>query len=84
MQSELPPITAEQIRSAALSFPADTGLGADNLAPRALAALPLQQLAKLAHLFNECEAKGEWPDRWKLVLIVLLPTSLTAAPPPPR
>ena len=67
------PITGEMIREAALSFPIDTGLGADNLAPRAIARLSMKKLDALARLFMECEARGDWDKAVELVLIVLLP-----------
>ena len=65
---ELPPLDAFSMRAAALSFPADTGLGADNIAPRALARLSDSALEALARL----EA-GSWCQVLSLVLIVLLP-----------
>ena len=40
LDSSAPPITPRMLRTASLSFPAGTGLGADNVAPRAYAALP--------------------------------------------
>ena len=43
------------------------------MALRAIAALPEGQLRALADLLNACEATGTWPERWRLVLIVLLP-----------
>ena len=61
------------MREAALRFPADTGVGADNVAARALASLPSRMLDELAALLNQCEDQGGWPERWQLVLIVLLP-----------
>ena len=73
IDSGLPPITAESIRSAAATFPPGTGLGADNMAPRALTALPDWQLQILADVLNEAEKTGTWPSRWNLVVIVLLP-----------
>ena len=53
--TSLPPLTAQDIRAAAETVPHDTGLGADNLAPRAIAALPTQQLQHLADLLNSIE-----------------------------
>ena len=43
-----PPLAARCLADAAASFPAGTGLGADNLAPRALARLPPDGLDELA------------------------------------
>ena len=69
MQTMLP----EAIVVAAESFP--TGLGADNIAPRAFARLSSQALVALAALFMAFEAQGKWCEVLNLVLIVLLPKS---------
>ena len=73
LPSDLPPLPATDLKMAAMTFPPHTGLGADNLAPRALASLPHQQLQTLAHLLNLCEKEGRWRRQWTMVLIVLLP-----------
>ena len=70
---QVTPITANDLREAARTFPAGTGRGADDMAPRAVASVPKTQLAKLAQLLNECEKQGRWPQSCELVLIVLLP-----------
>ena len=63
------------MRKAARSFPADTGLGADNVAPRAIARLSDQAILALIALLEAFEASGSWCDALDLVLIVLLPKS---------
>ena len=61
------------IRAAALSFAIHTGLGADNLAPRAIARLSENAIQALVLLFLAFEKLGEWCAILDLVLIVLLP-----------
>ena len=61
------------MRAACLSFPAATGLGADNISPRALARLSDPTLARLAALLHAAERLGQWPPSMRLVSIVLLP-----------
>lgn len=68
-----PPTSPEQIRKAALSFPIHTGLGADNVAPRAIARLSDEALIALTLLFQAFEKCGQWCGALNLVLIVLLP-----------
>ena len=67
------PLIGEFILRAALSFPAHTGLGADNASPRAFARLSVAALHALARLFMLLEAVGTWPSILRLVFIVLLP-----------
>ena len=55
----LPTPTPEQIIAACLTFPAGTGLGADNISPRAIARLPHDHLLLLlARILTAAEAKG--------------------------
>eukprot|EP00973_Karenia_brevis_P025146 3467985-Karenia_brevis.AAC.1 len=61
------------IVAAATSFPTGTGLGADNISPRAFCRLSAQALVALAVLFTAFEKHGRWCDTLNLVLIVLLP-----------
>ena len=68
-------LTVEAIRAAAASFPAGTGLGVDNISPRALLRLSDEALAALASLLMAIERHGEWPPELHLVLIVLLAKS---------
>ena len=58
---------------AAKTFPAHTGLGSDNFAPRALERLSDESLQALATILNRAEQSGEWCKALQLVLIVLLP-----------
>ena len=60
---------------AATSFPIGTGLGADNISPRAITRLSAAGICALAALFMAFEAKGDWCQVLNLVLIVLLPKS---------
>ena len=61
------------ILEAAMTFPADTGLGHDNVSPRAFARLSYNALSALAALYLAFERYGAWADLLNLVLIVLLP-----------
>ena len=69
----LQPLTGADIKLAASSFPAATGVGADAISPRAIARLPDQMLEELAALFMLAEDTGDWSTALTLVLIVLLP-----------
>ena len=69
---DLEPLTAALLRKAARTFPTGTGLGADNVAPRAHEHLPEHSLQSVANLPNRCEYEGRWPARWELVLICLI------------
>ena len=70
---ELEALTVPELKQAALSFPADTGLGADNISPRALARLSDEALASLIRILHLAEKQGKWPKELDLVMIVLLP-----------
>ena len=63
----------EAIVAAAQSFPLGTGLGADNIAPRAFARLSGDALLALTILFAAFEEAGSWCSTLDLVMIVLLP-----------
>ena len=52
---ELPALTADAIRAAAKSFPAGTGLGVDNISPRAIARLSDEAIDTLAAILMNCE-----------------------------
>ena len=67
------PITLWALDTAAASFPAGTGLGADNLAPRAVLRLGDAARLMLVQIFLAAEAIGAWSSALDLVLIVLLP-----------
>ena len=66
------PLTIDDLMRSSLSFPVGTGLGADDISPRAFAELPAQRLQQLADLLNECERIGKWPELWQLVVVVML------------
>ena len=66
-------LSAWSIRKAAMTFPAGTGLGADNIAPRAVNRLSDRAIEALAVLYAALERLGSWPTVFNLVLIVLLP-----------
>ncbi len=56
-----------------MTFPGDTGLGHDSIAPRAITRLSPDAIKTLAALFVAFERYGEWAEVNDLVLIVLLP-----------
>ena len=56
-----------------MSFPIDTGLGAENIAPRALARLSDDPFVSLIQIFHTVEEIGEWPEASNPVMIVVLP-----------
>ncbi len=60
------------IAAAAATFPVDTGVGGDNIAPRSLCRLSGKGLAALSHLFTIFEHVGKWTEILNLVLICLL------------
>ena len=57
---------------ATASFPVATGLGADNVSPRALLRLPDALRLALLRIFLLAERLGLWPQALNLVLIVFL------------
>ena len=57
---------------ATASFPVATGLGADNVSPRALLRLPDALRLVLLRILMLAERLGQWPQALNLVLIVLL------------
>ena len=69
----LKPMLPWAIRQASLSFPCGTGLGAENIAPRAFARLSDELLTALCVLLTAIELLGVWPRQIVVVLIVLLP-----------
>ena len=68
----LPRLTRAQVRAAISTFPAGTGVGADNISPRALARLSDEAIDALIELYSKLEEAGTWSDELDLVLIVLL------------
>ena len=72
--SKLPDaLVVQSLRMAAASFPPETGLGGDNVSPRAYRRLSDEALAALALLLKACEQLGRWPRTISPVLVVLLP-----------
>ena len=69
----LPPITAKQIRSAALSFSTKTAVGEDWLHPRLVAFLSEDVRDCYAQVLNTAELSGRWPSLVSVNLINLIP-----------
>lgn len=69
------PLTLWAFDRAAASFPARTGLGGDNFAPRAVLRLPEEARCAPISILLAAEALGVWSAALNLVLIVLLPKS---------
>ena len=57
------------------TFPCGTGLGWDDLHPRALLRLPDEVLEAIIAILRRCEREGSWPLAVRLVVVVLLPKS---------
>ena len=70
--STLAPLLPWALKQAALSFPAGTGLGADQIAPRAYARLSDHLLRAFCSILMAIELAGSWPQAVQLVIIVLL------------
>jgi hypothetical protein len=68
-----PPLLLAEFRAALATFPCGTGLGWDDLHPRALLRLADRDLLVLINLIARCEREGRWPDAVQLVVVVLLP-----------
>ena len=66
-------LCGEDLRRAAMTFPADTGRGVDNISPRAFARLSDELLEQLAWLLAWAEQLGRWPTICQFIMIVLLP-----------
>ena len=69
----LEPLMPWAIRASAMSFPTSTGVGAENIAPRAVSRLSDAVLRGLCALLTAAELLGAWPVIAPIVLIVLLP-----------
>ena len=63
----------QRFRKALSTFPAATGLGWDDLHPRALLRLSDSLLLALLTLLAACEHQGRWPQAVAIVIIALLP-----------
>ena len=72
-RNELAPLTVADIRMAAKSFPIGTGVGVDNVSPRALDRLSDEAIEALISVLHACERTGKWGECNALVMIVLLP-----------
>ena len=68
-----PALIVDTLRSTAMTFPVHTGLGADNVSPRAFARLSDELLLWLCLLYAASEKLGHWPSILHLVMIVLIP-----------
>ncbi len=66
-------LTLGPLKKALAAFPAGTGLGWDDLHPRALLRLDDELLMALLRLLFVCESQGRWPRAVALVIIALLP-----------
>ena len=53
-------LKVQDIREAAKSFPINTGVGIDNVSPRALDRFSDDALAALADVLHACESAGVW------------------------
>ena len=70
-----PELAAHELDHACRTFPTITGLGADNIAPRALLRLSPQGFLSLATLLNAAERIGDWPELLRLDGGSLSPTA---------
>ncbi len=71
--SELPILSAEQLREAARSFKERTSITFDGFHPRHLGDLSDDALCALAYIFQATEVCGRWPRQLRLVATALLP-----------
>ena len=69
----LDPLLPWALRRSAASFPVGTGVGAENIAPRAILRLPDALIKALCAILMATELLGKWPSVVSLVLVVLLP-----------
>jgi len=67
------PLYPIALRRSAASFPAGTGLGADNAAPRAISRLSDRLLKTLCIILMAAELLGQWPAALHLIVVVLIP-----------
>ena len=71
---EAPPeLWTDAVLEAAMTFPADTGLGWDGLHPRCLNRLSKELLNWLVLILKQAEKSGRWQEAVELIIIVLLP-----------
>ena len=69
----LPELCVTAALYACAAFPSDTGLGWDNLHPRALRRVSAAAIAALLRIFVLAELLGRWPEMIGIVVIALLP-----------
>lgn len=73
MNVPMPAVTVLDVRQAAATFLAGTGLGWDKLHPRAVARCSDESVLPLVRIFILAEMIGQWPDLVGIILICLLP-----------
>ena len=70
---DLPALTIQGLRDAAMSLPAGTSMGADNISPRAIARLSDGAVGSLIEILHMAEKRVAWPAELNLVFVVLIP-----------
>jgi hypothetical protein len=68
---QLPGLVVDTVRDVAMTFPAGTGLGCDNISPRSVARLSDAAIIALIRILAACENLGSWGSAF-VVLIVML------------
>ena len=69
----LPRLHISAFRRALASFPDATGLGWDDLHPKALLRLDDTMLAALLRILFLCECRGTWPASTAIAIVALIP-----------
>ena len=69
----MPPLCIIAALHACATFPAGTGLGWDNMHPRALRRISVSAIIALLRIFVLAELLGQWPKMIGIVIIALLP-----------
>ena len=69
----LPELCVTAAMHACAAFPSGTGLGWDNLHPRALRRISVAAITALLRIFVLAEMLGRWPEMMGIVVIALLP-----------
>ena len=69
----LPELCVTAALYARAAFPSDTGLGWDNLHPRALRRVSAAAIAAFLRIFMLAELLGRWPEMIGIAVIALLP-----------
>ena len=73
MELSLPPIAAEHVRRAALTFKKATSVGCDAFPPRSIAALSDRLREAIGDFLIAVERQGTWPQGVATALIHLIP-----------